>query len=251
MAATLFYADTVPAIGDLAVIDGDEGFHAATVRRIRPGESLVISDGVGTVADCVVEDADKRHVTARVSGRRIAPRPRPEVTVVQAIPKSERSELAVELATEAGADAFLAWQAERCVARWDGDRAAKGLRRWQAVVRSAARQSRRPWIPPVDGPVSTSALCSLLAERTAAGALALVLHESAERPLADLPVAQAESILVMVGPEGGVSDGELGALTAAGASPVRLGPTVLRTSTAAAVALGALGVLTARWGIDR
>lgn len=247
MAATLFYADTVPEVGGLAVVEGDEGFHAATVRRIRPGESLVISDGAGAVADCVVESADKRTLTARVSARRTAPRPVPPVTVVQAIPKSERSELAVELATEAGADAFIAWQAERCVARWDGDRAAKGLRRWQAVARSAARQSRRPWIPGVDGPVSTPRLCSVIAERTGAGALALVLHESAECPLADLPVAQAESILLVVGPEGGVSDGELDALSAAGASAVRLGPTVLRTSTAAAVALGALGVLTARW----
>lgn len=251
MAATLFFAETVPAIGDLAVVDGDEGFHAATVRRVRPGESLVISDGAGTVADCVVENADKRTLTARVTSRRTAPRPAPPVTVVQAIPKSERSELAVELATEAGADAFIAWQAQRCVARWDGDRAAKGLRRWQAVARSAARQSRRPWIPGVDGPVSTPQLCSMLAERTGAGALALVLHESADRPLADLAVAQAESIILIVGPEGGVGDGELDVLSAAGAHPVRLGPTVLRTSTAAAVALGALGVLTARWSIDR
>lgn len=251
MAATLFYADTVPDVGGLAVVDGDEGFHAATVRRIRPGESLVISDGAGAVADCVVESADKRTLTARVTGRDIVPRPVPEVTVVQAIPKSERSELAVELATEAGADAFIAWQAERCVARWDGDRAAKGLRRWQAVAKSAARQSRRPWIPPVDGPVSTAPLCSLLADRVGAGGIALVLHESAERPITDLPVAQADSILLVVGPEGGVSDGELAALSEAGASPVRLGPTVLRTSTAAAVALGALGVLTARWSADR
>lgn len=251
MAATLFYAETVPAVGELAVVEGDEGFHAATVRRIRPGESLVISDGAGAVAECVVESADKRTLTARVAARRTAPRSHPPVTVVQAIPKSERSELAVELATEAGADAFIAWQADRCVARWDGDRAEKGLRRWRAVARSAARQSRRPWIPGVDGPLSTARLCSVLADRTGAGALALVLHESADRPLADLPVAQAESIILVVGPEGGVSDGELEALSAAGARPVRLGPTVLRTSTAGAVALGALGVLTTRWSLDR
>lgn len=255
MVATLFYAETVPPVGELVIVDGDEGFHAATVRRIRPGESLVISDGSGTVADCMVESADKRTLTARVTARSTVARPAPEVIVVQAIPKSERSELAVELATEAGADAVIAWQAQRCVARWDGDRAGKGLRRWRAVARSAARQSRRPWIPEVDGPVSTAQLCAMLAERTEA--LALVLHESADRTLADLPVAQAPSIilapsiLLMVGPEGGVSDDELAALSAAGAQPVRLGPTVLRTSTAAAVALGALGVLTTRWSVER
>lgn len=251
MAATLLYSETVPAVGGLAVIEGDEGFHAATVRRIRPGESLVVSDGAGVVAECEVESADKRTLTARVTARRTVPRPAPAVTVAQAIPKAERSELAVELATEAGADSFIAWQADRCVARWDGDRGAKGLRRWRAVARSAARQSRRPWIPDVDGPLSTAGLCPVLAERVGAGALALVLHESADIPLVDQPVAQAESIILVVGPEGGVSNAELDALARAGAHPVRLGPTVLRTSTAAAVALGALGVLTARWSPDR
>lgn len=251
MAATLFYADTVPAVGGIAVVDGDEGFHAATVRRIRPGEALVISDGAGVLAECVVQTVEKRSLTAMVTTRRVAARPAPPVTVAQAIPKSERSELAVELATEAGADAFLAWQADRCVARWDGDRADKGLRRWGAVARSAARQSRRPWIPGVEGPLSTAELSRRVAGQVAAGGLVLALHESAHRPLAELPVAQAASILLIVGPEGGISDGELDALSAAGAHAVRLGPTVLRTSTAAAVALGALGVLTERWSSDR
>lgn len=247
MAATLFYADTIPAVGATAIIDGDEGFHAATVRRIRPGESLVLSDGAGTLAECVVENSDKRSLTARVTARRSAPRPRPTVTVVQAIPKAERSELAIELATEAGADEFIAWQAERCVARWDDDRAAKGLRRWRAVARSAARQSRRAWIPEVTGPLAIGELCDSL--RTRPGAVALVLHESAERPLAEVPLARAESVVVVIGPEGGITDAEVAALAAVGAVPVRLGPTVLRTSTAAAVALGALGVLTPRWSV--
>ena len=166
---------------------------------------------------------------------------------MQALPKSDRSELAVELATEAGADAFVAWQAARCVARWDGAaKVDKGLRRWRAVARSAARQSRRPHIPTVDGVVSTAR-----AGRPGAvprrRSTVLVLHESATRPLTDVPVAQADSLMLVVGPEGGITDDELAALTEAGAMVVRLGPTVLRTSTAAAVALGALGVLTSRW----
>ena len=247
MADALFYAEVIPAVGQIAVVEGDEGFHAATVRRIRPGERLVLSDGAGALARCEVREAGKRGLSAQVVERWTAPRPMPPVTVVQAIPKSERSELAIELATEAGADRFVAWQAARCVARWDGDRAAKGLRRWRAVARSAARQSRRAYIPEVGGPVSTDALGGLVAERVGSGGLVLVLHESADRPLAELPVAQADSIMVIVGPEGGVSDDEIADLTAVGAVTVRLGPTVLRTSTAAAVALGALGVLTSRW----
>lgn len=241
----LFYLDALPEVGDLAVVDGDEGFHAATVRRTRPGEHLDLSDGAGTVAHCVVEDVAKGRLTARVQDRHLVARPEPTVTVVQALPKSERSELAIELATEVGADAFVAWQASRCVARWDGAaKVEKGLRRWSAVARSAARQSRRPYVPTVDGVVSTADLV----DRVRAGppGTALVLHESAFRPLADLSLA-AEALTLVVGPEGGIDDGELAALTAAGAVAVRLGPTVLRTSTAAAVALGALGVLTPRW----
>jgi 16S rRNA (uracil1498-N3)-methyltransferase len=164
------------------------------------------------------------------------------VTVVQAIPKSDRSELAVELATEAGADAFLAWHAARCVTRWDGPRAQKGLRRWRAVVRSAARQSRRAYIPGVDGVLSTAQLLDCVA-----GGTTLVLHEAATARLADLKLADLPSITLVIGPEGGLSDEEVAALTDAGAHAVRLGPTVLRTSTAAAVALGAIGVLTDRW----
>ena len=247
MVATLFYVESVPDVGALAVVEGDEGFHAATVRRIRPGETLVLADGAGTLGDCVVEASDKRSLTARVLQRRIVDPAHPYVTVVQGIPKSERSELAIELATEAGADEFVAWQAARCMARWDGDRAAKGLRRWRAVARSAARQSRRPHIPAVIGPMSTESLAGYLTERIGQGALALVLHESAERSLAQCPVAEAEAIVLVIGPEGGVSDEEIAALRQAGAEPVRLGPTVLRTSTAAAVGLGAIGVLTGRW----
>ena len=242
---TLFYVDALPDVGELAVLDGDEGFHAANVRRIRAGEELDLGDGDGTVARCVVEDVTKGRLTAQVLDRRTVPATAPAITVVQALPKSDRSELAIELATEAGADAFIAWQASRCVARWDGRvKVDKGLRRWGAVARSAARQSRRPYIPTVTGPLSTAELAQRVRDD---GVTALVLHESATVKLTELPVAQADSLLLIVGPEGGIADDEIAALSAAGATPVQLGPTVLRTSTAAAVALGALGAMTPRW----
>jgi 16S rRNA (uracil1498-N3)-methyltransferase len=244
----LFYIGALPDIGALAAVDGNEGFHAATVRRIRPGEQLMVGDGVGGLARCVVEETGRDGLRARVSDRwRVAPRG-PSVTVVQALPKAERSELAIELATEAGADEFVAWQAARCVARWEGARVDKGLRRWRAVARSAAQQSRRAHIPPVDGAVvSTGALAQRVRDAVTSGATVLALHEAAAGGLADLPLAQANSVILVVGPEGGISPDEIADLTAAGAVPIRLGPTVLRTSTAAAVALGALGVLTPRW----
>jgi 16S rRNA (uracil1498-N3)-methyltransferase len=141
----------------------------------------------------------------------------------------------------------LAWQAARCVARWEGARAEKGLRRWRAVARAAAQQSRRAYIPAVDGVLSTAELTQRIDDAVAAGGTVLALHESADDPLTDLALAQAKSVTLVVGPEGGIAPDELSAIVDAGAVAVRLGPTVLRTSTAAAVALGALGVLTPRW----
>ena len=243
----LFYIDALPATGELAVVEGDEGFHAATVRRIRRGEELILGDGDGTLARCVVEHAGRNGVQARVLERWQVPSVQPPVTVIQALPKAERSELAIELATEAGADALVAWQAARCVARWEGARADKGLRRWHAVARAAAQQSGRAHIPSVDGVLSTAALTQRIGDVVASGGTVLALHESATGQLTDLSLAQAKSVMLVVGPEGGIAPDELTALTDAGAVPVRLGPTVLRTSTAAAVALGALGVLTPRW----
>jgi 16S rRNA (uracil1498-N3)-methyltransferase len=245
----LFYIDALPAAGELAVVDGDEGFHAAAVRRLRPGEQVILGDGAGWVARCAVEHAGRDGLRARVLECRQVPPAHPPVTVVQALPKSERSELAVELATEAGADALLAWQAARCVARWDGERADKGLRRWRAVARAAAGQSRRAYLPSVDGVLSSAALTRRIADEVAGRGVALALHESAGAALADVGLAQAKSVLLVVGPEGGIAPDELAALLEAGAQAVRLGPTVLRTSTAAAVALGALGVLTPRWAV--
>jgi 16S rRNA (uracil1498-N3)-methyltransferase len=242
----LFYVEKLPTVGHVAVVDGDEGFHAANVRRIRPGEELDLSDGAGGLAHCVIEGVGKGTLTARVLDRRTVGRAVPAVTVVQALPKSDRSELAVELATEAGADALVAWQASRCVARWDGQaKLDKGLRRWRAVARAAARQARRAHIPAVSGVVSTTELVERIRDTTTT--TTLVLHESATRSLAETAVAHADSLMLIVGPEGGIADDEVSALSDAGAAIVRLGPTVLRTSTAAAVALGALGALTSRW----
>jgi len=245
--AGLFYVEALPEVGGLAVVDGDAGFHAATVRRIRPGEQLTLGDGAGVLAECRVEEADRGGLRARVLERRQVAPAAPPVTVVQALPKSERSELAIELATESGADAFLAWQADRCVARWDGPRADKGLRRWQATIRAAAGQSRRAHIPPVDGVLGTTELAGWVREQVGGGMTVLVLHDAATAGLPAQAVSTAPALALVVGPEGGITEAERDALISAGAVAARLGPTVLRTSTAAAVALGALGVLTGRW----
>ncbi len=241
----LFLVEALPA-GDHAVLDGPEGRHAATVKRLRPGESVQLADGRGGIVHAVVVAAGRDTVELTVTERVVAEPPTPRVLVAQALVKGDRGELAVELATEAGVDAILPWRAARSVARWeDGPRGQKALARWRSTVREAAKQARRPWVPVVEEPVTTAAL----ARRVADADLALVLHEAAAEGLSDLGarLSGAGEVLLVVGPEGGVSDEELAALTAAGARQVRLGPEVLRASTAAAVALGALGVLTPRW----
>ena len=247
MAATVYYLDSLPEVGAVAVLDGDEGHHAATVRRTRVGEHLVVADGHGDVAYGTVVAAERDRLDVRVDARDRVAAPKPTVTLVQALPKSDRSELAIELATEAGVDAIVPWQASRCVAKWEGPKAKKGVTKWRATARAAARQSRRAIIPDVADLHGTAGVESLIEDAVTRGALVVALHESAIMPFGKLLLGAAEEIILIVGPEGGLADEEIERLTSAGAATALLGPTVLRTSTAAAVALGALGALTRRW----
>lgn len=240
----VFFADQLPPVGAEAVLDGPEGRHAATVRRLRPGQRLVLSDGCGGLAGCDVLDVGRDRLRLRVRCRETEPAPALRVTLAQALVKGERGELAVELATEAGVDAVLPWRAARCVARWEhGPRGTKALGRWRETSRQAAKQARRGWFPEVAEPVGTTEL----ARRCAAAAGCLVLHEAAADLLPSVELPPAGELLLVVGPEGGITETELTELTAAGARHVRLGPAVLRASTAAAVALGAIGALSGRW----
>lgn len=246
MADTVFYVDALPE-GDSTTLDGTAGRHAATVRRIGVGEQLVLSDGRGGLAEATVSGAGRDRLDLTVTNRSWTEPPIPRVTLVQALPKSERSELAVDLATEAGVDAIVPWQARRCVARWEGPKADKGVAKWRAAATAAAQQSRRAYIPPVADLHDTATTLALVRDAAGRGAIVAALHESATREFAELPWATAKEAVLIVGPEGGIDVDELTRLRAAGAEPVVLGPTVLRTSTAAAVALGAIGVLTDRW----
>ncbi|MFJ8811998.1 16S rRNA (uracil(1498)-N(3))-methyltransferase [Amycolatopsis thermoflava] len=242
----VFLVEELPA-GPRFVLSGEEARHAATVRRMRAGERLVASDGRGSAAECVIAEVRPGRepvLDLEVSRRWTEAAPALRVVVAQALAKGDRGELAVELATEAGADEILPWRAERSVVRWEeGPRGAKALARWQNTARAAAKQARRAWVPPVREPVSTAELAAV----AATAACAVVLEGSASRRLTELSLPAAGDLLLVVGPEGGITDGEVDALTSAGAVGVRLGPTVLRTSTAAAVALGALGAMTSRW----
>lgn len=225
------------------MLGGQEGRHASTVRRLAVGERADITDGAGHVAECVVAAARQGGLDLTVLGRRTEPRPEPQLTVLQAIPKGDRGELAVELLTEVGADIIVPWAAERCVAIWRGDRAAKSQARWMSAAVQAAKQSRRSWFPAVTGQADLAAAT----RRVQDASLAIVLDPDAGTSVTDLRPPLAGEIVLVVGPEGGISPAEAAAFQSAGAVGGTLGPTVLRTSTAGAVAAGVLLSRTARW----
>jgi 16S rRNA (uracil1498-N3)-methyltransferase len=229
--------------GSVVEVSGDEAHHAVAVRRLREGERVVLTDGLGASVTGAVASTGKRVFTVAVESVTLDDRPDPAITVVQALPKGDRGELAVEVLTEVGVDRVVPWAASRSVAVWKGERAAKSHAKWQATAREAAKQSRRSWLPTVAPLASTTDLAAIVAEAD----LAVVLHEDARDPLSAVDVPGSGRIVVVVGPEGGIAPEELDALTAAGARSVRLGAEVLRTSTAGVVAVAALLARTGRW----
>ena len=229
-------------VGGTVVLDGPEGRHAATVRRIGVGESVLLSDGRGTRATAEVVAAGKAELDLAVTAVEEDPEPALRLVLVQALAKADRDDQAIESATELGVDEVVPWQAARSIVVWRGDRAAKALRKWESVVTAAAKQSRRSRMPVVAQPVGQRALV----ERIRDSALALVLHEDAATPLAGQSLPDAGDVLVVVGPEGGISREELAAFEEAGAVAVRLGSTVLRSSSAGPAALAVLSAAS-RW----
>ena len=232
------------APGGLVVLTGAEAHHAATVRRLRVGEAVSVGDGAGTWLEGTCEAVTPKEVTVRVAQRRDVPVASPRLVLVQALAKGDRDELAVQAATELGVDEIVPWQAARSVSRWEGMKAEKGRARWESIVREAAKQAHRAWIPVVT-PLTRTAR---LAER-AASALVVVLEPSAQDAVTALAaeVREAAEIVLVVGPEGGIAPEELETLRAAGARIARLGPEVLRTSTAGPAALAAVAVALGRW----
>ena len=228
--------------GDAVELDGDEARHAVVVKRIRIGEQVVLTDGAGTSATVTVDATTKTSLSATVDEVATVAPELPRVVVVQAIPKGDRGELAVEMLTEVGVDLVVPWAAARSVSVWRGDKQAKALAKWRSTARESAKQSRRAWFPEVAEMVGTADVVALLRDAD----VPVVLHEAASGPLGDLPVPGRGEIVIVVGPEGGISEEELAAFAAVGAEPVRLGSSVLRTSTAGVAATAAL-LARSRW----
>lgn len=234
--------------GDRWALTGSEARHAASVQRLRAGEPIEVVDGAGTrlrgeVTDGSGPGAVEISVLEVIHEEPVGPR----LVLVQALAKGGRDEMAVEAATELGVDAVRPWQSERSVVQWRGDKAAKGEQRWRALVQAATKVARRSWLPEVLPFVRGNALVDVVAEAVARGAVVLVMHEVASIPLRQVPLDGAPEVMVVIGPEGGLSDAEVEALVAVGGRAVLLGPNVLRSSTAGPAALAVLSDRTSRW----
>lgn len=242
MTPPLFVVASLGA-GDTVELLGAEAHHAGTVKRLAVGELAWLADGRGGLAEARVAEVTRDRVLFTVLLRRELPEPQPRFTVVQALPKGERAEIAVELLTELGADEIVPWSASRSVAVWRGEKAARGAEKWRRTALEAAKQSRRARAPVVAELAGSAAV----AERVAAADCAIVLDAEADQPLASVRLPATGEVLLVIGPEGGLAPEELAAFAERGACTVRLGPEVLRTSTAGAGALAVLSARTGRW----
>lgn len=243
MTEAMFLADLdSPTVGSQVLVTGDEGRHAVIVRRIKKGEVVLVSDGVGTAVRGTVAVADVNGLTVEVAEVLTAPERALRFTVVQALAKGDRAELAVEMLTELGVDEIVPWQAERSIVRWAPDRVERALHRWRTTAREATKQSRRFRVPRVSHPLTTAELALRIPEP----ALTLVLHESATQHIARVELPGQGEVMLIVGPEGGLTPAELEKFTAAGGRPVLVADAVLRTSTAGVVGLSQVQALAAR-----
>lgn len=226
--------------GTTVTLDGPEGHHAASVRRVRVGERVQLTNGSGTRARGAVAGTAPKSITVAIDEVVVEALPAIRFGLVQALAKGDRDELAIQAATELGASTVVPWQAERSISRWDEAKRAKGVARWQTICDEAAKQSLRAWFPTVQEPLSTEGLSKL-------GSTLLVLDPTAELSIVDAKLPESGEVLLVVGPEGGISETELSLLENAGATRVHLGAGILRTSTAGVAAIAYLAGVTGQW----
>ena len=243
MTEPLFLADLdAPEVGQLVALTGEEARHAAAVRRLRVGEVILISDGNGTAVRGPVATADKTGLAITVEEVLHTPASGVKYVAVQALPKGDRAEIAVEMLTELGIDEIVPWQAERSAVHWAPDRTERGLTRWRTIAREAATQCRRFRVPTVSMPMTTAELALRIAQTD----LTVVLHAAATDPLGSFELPASGEVMFIIGPEGGLTEEEVSTFTAAGGRAALISDAVLRTSTAGVVALAQLQALGVR-----
>ena len=238
---TLFLVDKLESSQSIEVA-GDEAHHAIKVLRIKLGEEILVSDGAGNWVRAVVENIEKKTFMAKVLERGFQEEKFPRLIVVQGLPKSDRVKDAIEILVESGVDLIIPWQADRSISKWQKD----SLDKWQSAAVAATKQSRRFRKPEIVDGLSLSQLLEIESENSAF----LVMHESATTKLSEVVTSKfagMSEIIIVIGPEGGISDSELALLEGAGAHIVGLGPEVFRSAHAGGAALSAVSALIGRW----
>lgn len=245
MSLPVYYVSSLGGVGTGHTVEvgGDEAHHAVTVRRSRVGERVTLTDGRGGRASGPIVAIAKRQMSVLVEVCTHVAEPSPSLWVVQAIPKGDRGERAVEVLTEIGVSRIIPWAAERSVGQWRGERAEKSLAKWRSTARESSKQARRVWAADVSPMVQTAELADVLAEAD----LVIVLHEEAVESIDMIPLPTSGVMVIVVGPEGGITDDEVENFTRSGARPVKLGAEILRTSTAGLAACAAVLSRTRRW----
>ena len=238
---TLFLVDKLEDSNLIEVV-GDEAHHAIKVLRITVGEEILVSDGAGNWVRASIENIEKKTFTARVLERGFQPEKSPRLIVVQGLPKSDRVKDAIEILVESGVDLIIPWQADRSISKWRQD----SLDKWQSAAVAATKQSRRFRKPEIIDGLTLSQLLEIESENSAV----LVMHESATTKLSEVVTSkfgEMSEIIIVIGPEGGISESELAVLESAGAHIVGLGPEVFRSAHAGGAALSAVSALIGRW----
>ncbi|MEO0060950.1 MAG: hypothetical protein RL343_568 [Actinomycetota bacterium] len=231
-------------VGSVVDLTGPEAKHAVSVRRMRVGEAIQLTDKAGLRVRGLVDSIVGNNLHVRVSSVEQDPTPQIQITLIQALAKGDRDELAVQAATELGVVGVIPWEADRSVSRWIGLKEAKGVDRWQSIVTEAAKQSLSSWHPVVAAPIKSVQVADLVE----AFDLILVLDPTAATGMGVQSMPKSGRIALVVGPEGGISEPELEALQKAGAVRVNLGAPILRTSTAGIAAISGILALTGQWG---
>jgi len=234
---------SLPTVGQIIELTGAEAKHAASVRRMREGEAIQFTNGKGLRIRAIVSTAASNSLTAKVQSAVQENAPDLQITLVQALAKGDRDELAIQAATELGVMQVVPWQAERSISRWIGLKEEKGRERWQTIVNEAAKQSLRSFTPEVMPPITSANFDQLVDQFD----LVLVLDPTSTTGINEIAFTEITQVALVVGPEGGISEAELVGLEAARAVRVHLGDTILRTSTAGVAAIAALNVLSGAW----
>jgi 16S rRNA (uracil1498-N3)-methyltransferase len=230
---TRVYVDAPLAAGTRVTLDGGAARHVTRVLRLRVGEALTLFNGSGGEYAASIEQSQGGRVAVAIGEQRAIERESPlTLTLAQGVSRGERMDLVVQKATELGVSGLVPVLSERSVVRLTAQQADRRLNHWRAIAVAACEQSGRNRLPAIAAPVP---LKDFLRSGTD-GVTRLLLSPAAGATLADVP-RPVTAVSVLIGPEGGLAQAEQEAAVAAGFKPVRLGPRVLRTETAAIAAL--------------